>query len=111
MPPAAAVTLNGAYVAGQVARPDRRRRNSAPGRTGKICPGVRSLSFSIATMLPIFGAMLPSAAGGIAADLRPRLRQRMHQRVRLHGAHDREIAVRQILRQLRHQAGGEQQRR
>src|ERR1051326_5519306 len=63
-PVAAGLILNGAYVAEKYPPPTQAFEFSARN-VGKTWPGWRSPSFSIATTLPIFGAMLPSAAAGL----------------------------------------------
>src|ERR1035438_7613647 len=64
MPAGAGITLNGAYL------PERYPWLTPPGefsarKVGKMSDGLRCGNFSAATMLPIFGAMLPSAATGL----------------------------------------------
>ena len=64
MPAAAGRDLERPVVRRQIARPTPPFEFSAR-KVGKIWEGLRSLSFSIATTLPMFGAMLPSAAAGL----------------------------------------------
>src|SRR5215472_14622542 len=59
----ASATRNGAYVAGKYPGPGPVGVLSAT-KVGNTWLGVRSLSFSMAMTLPIFGAMSPKAAAG-----------------------------------------------